>query len=80
MLAIDNYRVMNAFLFGMRSMSRKVLERIADLDHTCRLEGDSGGGQILIAFPDCPHDVAVVIILLYVDNTGVRSNCPTLVQ
>ena len=30
--------------------------------------------------PDCPHDVAVVIILLYVDNTGVRSNCPTLVQ
>jgi hypothetical protein len=31
-------------------------------------------------YPDCPHDVAVVIILLYVDNTGVRSNCPTLVQ
>jgi hypothetical protein len=30
-------------------------------------------------YPDCPHDVAVVIILLYVDNTGVRSNCPTLV-
>jgi hypothetical protein len=31
-------------------------------------------------YPDCPHDVAVVNILLYVDNTGVRSNCPTLVQ
>ena len=31
-------------------------------------------------YPDCPHDVAVVIILLYVDNTGVSSNCPTLVQ
>ena len=31
-------------------------------------------------YPDCPHDVAVVIILLYVDNTGVRSNCPILVQ
>ena len=31
-------------------------------------------------YPDCPHDVDVVIILLYVDNTGVRSNCPTLVQ
>jgi hypothetical protein len=31
-------------------------------------------------YPDCPHDVAVVIILLYVDNTGARSNCPTLVQ
>ncbi len=25
-------------------------------------------------YPDCPHDVAVVIILLYVDNTGVFSN------
>ena len=31
-------------------------------------------------YPDCPHDVAVVIVLLYVDNTGVRSNAPTLVQ
>ncbi len=31
-------------------------------------------------YPDCPYDVVVVIILLYVDNTGVRSNCPTLVQ
>ncbi len=30
-------------------------------------------------YPDCQHDVDVVIILLYVDNTGVRSNCPTLV-
>jgi hypothetical protein len=25
-------------------------------------------------YPDCPDDVAVVIILLYVDNTGLRSN------
>jgi hypothetical protein len=31
-------------------------------------------------YPDCSHDVAVVIILLYVENTGVRSNCQTLVQ
>jgi hypothetical protein len=31
-------------------------------------------------YPDCPHDVAVDIILLYVDNAGVLSNCPTLVQ
>ena len=31
-------------------------------------------------YPDCPHDVSVVIILLYVDNTDVHSNCPTLVQ
>ena len=31
-------------------------------------------------YPDCPHDVVVVIILLYVDKTGVQSNCPTLVQ
>ena len=25
-------------------------------------------------YPECPHDVAVVIIVLYVDNTGVSSN------
>ena len=31
-------------------------------------------------YPDCPHDVTVVIVLLYVDNTGVRSNVSTLVQ
>ncbi len=31
-------------------------------------------------YPDCPHDVAVVIVPLYGDNTGVRSNCPTLLQ
>ena len=31
-------------------------------------------------YPDCPHDdVTVVIVLLYVGNTGMRSN-PTLVQ
>jgi hypothetical protein len=31
-------------------------------------------------YQDCPHEIAVVIILLYVDNTGIRSNCPQLVE
>ena len=31
-------------------------------------------------YQDCPHEIAVVIILLYVDNTGIRSNCPQLVD
>ncbi len=31
-------------------------------------------------YQDCPHEIAVVIILLYVDNTGIRSNCPHLVK
>ena len=31
-------------------------------------------------YPDCPYDVVVVIIVLYVENKDVRSNCPTLVQ
>jgi hypothetical protein len=31
-------------------------------------------------YQDCPHEIAVVIILLYVDNTGMRSNCPQLVE
>ncbi len=25
-------------------------------------------------YQDCPHEIAVVIILLYVDNTGIRLN------
>ncbi len=29
---------------------------------------------------NCPHEIAVVIILFYVDNTGIRSNCPQLVE
>jgi hypothetical protein len=31
-------------------------------------------------YQDCPHEIAVVIILLYVNNTGIRSNCPQLVE
>ena len=31
-------------------------------------------------YQDCPHKIAVVIILLYVDNTDIRSNCPQLVE
>jgi hypothetical protein len=31
-------------------------------------------------YQDCPHEIAVVIILLYVDNTGIRSNCPQLAE
>jgi hypothetical protein len=31
-------------------------------------------------YQDCPHEIAVVIILLYVDNTVIRSNCPQLVE
>ena len=59
-------------LFDMY-MSRRVLrllyncERTLNLDHTCRLEGDSGKGQ-----KNYPHDVDVVVILMYVDNTGLR--------
>ena len=26
-------------------------------------------------YPDCLHEIAAVILLLYVDNTGVRWNC-----
>jgi hypothetical protein len=29
---------------------------------------------------DCPHEIAVVIILPYVDKTGIRLNCPQLVE
>jgi len=31
-------------------------------------------------YPDCPHEIGVVILLLYVDNTGVRSNRLCLVK
>jgi hypothetical protein len=31
-------------------------------------------------FKDCIHEYAVVFILIYVDNTAVRSNCETLVR
>ncbi len=31
-------------------------------------------------YQDFPHEIAVVIILLYVDSTGIRSNCPQLVE
>jgi hypothetical protein len=31
-------------------------------------------------YQDCPHEIAVVIILLYVDNTGIRLNWPQLVE
>jgi hypothetical protein len=31
-------------------------------------------------YQDYPHEIAVVIRLLYVDNTGIRSNCPQLVE
>ena len=31
-------------------------------------------------FKDCIHEYAVVFILIYVDNTAVRSNCETLVK
>jgi hypothetical protein len=31
-------------------------------------------------YQDYPHEIAVVIIFLYVDNTGIRSNCPQLVE
>ncbi len=31
-------------------------------------------------YQDCPHEIAVVIILLCVDNTGNRSNCPQSVE
>jgi hypothetical protein len=29
---------------------------------------------------DCIHEYAVVFILIYVDNTGIHSNCETLVK
>jgi hypothetical protein len=31
-------------------------------------------------YQDYLHENAVVIILLYFDNTGIRSNCPQLVE
>jgi hypothetical protein len=31
-------------------------------------------------YPHCQQDIAVVIILLYVDNTRIRSNCLQLVE
>jgi hypothetical protein len=31
-------------------------------------------------YKDCIHEFAVVFILIYVDNTAVRSNCETLVK
>jgi hypothetical protein len=31
-------------------------------------------------YQDCPHEIAVVIILLHFDNTVIRSNCPQLVE
>ena len=31
-------------------------------------------------YQDCPHEISVVIVLLYVDNTDIRSNCPQLVD
>ncbi len=31
-------------------------------------------------YQDCPHEIALVIILLCVDNTDIRSNCPQLVE
>ena len=31
-------------------------------------------------FKDCIHEYAVVFILIYVDNTAIRSNCETLVK
>jgi hypothetical protein len=31
-------------------------------------------------YQDCQHEIVVVIILLHVDNTDIRSNCPQLVE
>ena len=31
-------------------------------------------------YQDYPHEIVVVIILLHVDNTDIRSNCPQLVE
>jgi hypothetical protein len=31
-------------------------------------------------FKGCIHDYTVVFILIYVDNTSIRSNCETLVK
>jgi hypothetical protein len=31
-------------------------------------------------YKDCIHEFAIVFILIYVDNTAVRSNCETLVK
>jgi hypothetical protein len=33
-----------------------------------------------IIYKDCIHEFVVVFILNYVDNTGVRSNCETVVK
>ena len=31
-------------------------------------------------YPDCPHEMAVVILLVCVDNTDIRSHRPCLVM
>ena len=34
----------------------------------------------LSIYADCPHSVAVLIVAMYVDNNGCRTNSPTLVH
>ena len=31
-------------------------------------------------YADCPHSIACLILAMYVDNNGVRTNCKTLVD
>jgi hypothetical protein len=56
------------------SKSAKNRKRISTLaDMSTILEQDR-------IYKDCIHEFAVVFILIYVDNTTVRSNCETLVN
>jgi len=49
----------------------------ADLDVLTSLVDVPGGARV---YPSCPHSIAMLILVQYVDNSGIRYNCRELVD
>jgi hypothetical protein len=54
--------------------------RPADLDVLSSLVDVPEGNRVDRVYPSCPHSIAMLIVVQYVDNSGIRYNCRELVD
>ena len=48
-----------------------------DLDILSSLVDVPEGNRV---YPSCPHSIAILLLIQYVDNSGIRYNCSELSQ
>jgi hypothetical protein len=65
------------YAWNIKGKDSNLKARSSDLDALSSLCDVPEGNRV---YPSCPHSVAVMIVVQYVDNSGIRYNCRELVD